>query len=113
MQTKVKVDWEVVKKLRHENIIKYNIRENKNRINYEYKVGDLILIVNHADERAKERKLHRPTEGPYRITKVHNNGEVTIFRKTYNERIHIRGIKPYRKRNTVVEDDNADLGNQN
>ena len=34
MNTRIKVDWELIKKLRHNNIIKNNIKENRNRVDH-------------------------------------------------------------------------------
>ena len=50
------------------------------------------------DEREKSAKLMKPTEGPYPIVEVHINGTVTIQRGSYQERIHIRRIKPYKEK---------------
>ena len=97
MQTKVKVDWELIKKKRQENMLKNNIKENKSRIEHVYKVGDKVLIVKLRDQRSTDPKLSKPTEGPYTINRVHRNGTVTIDRGQYEERIHIRRLKPYNK----------------
>eukprot|EP00957_Ditylum_brightwellii_P117360 8950496-Ditylum_brightwellii.AAC.1 len=74
MQTKVKVDWELVKKKRQEDMLKNNIKENKSRIKHVYKVGNKVLIVNLRDKRSTDPKLSKLTEGPYKINKVHRNG---------------------------------------
>ena len=93
MQTKTRVDWNLIKKLRWKNMMQNNNKENKQRINHQYQVGDLILIVKKKEDRST--KLDKPTEGPYAITAVHDNGTVTILRNTYQERINIWRIKPY------------------
>jgi len=67
IQTKVKVDWELIKKLRRENMIKNNMKENKTRLIHQYQIGDKVLIVKSKDERNKEAKLNKPTEDPYEI----------------------------------------------
>eukprot|EP00957_Ditylum_brightwellii_P102667 7824094-Ditylum_brightwellii.AAC.1 len=36
-------------------------------------------------------------EGPYEIKKVHRNGTVTMERGNYEQRIHIRRLKPSNK----------------
>eukprot|EP00957_Ditylum_brightwellii_P058983 4472714-Ditylum_brightwellii.AAC.1 len=69
MQTKVRVDWEVIKKKHLENMIKNNIKENKSQIKQEYKVGDKVLIAKLREQRNKTPKLSKHTEGPYNIKK--------------------------------------------
>jgi hypothetical protein len=39
--------------------------------------------------------MDKPTRGPFTITKVHDNGTVTIDRGNFHETINIRRIKPY------------------
>lgn len=55
IQTKIKVDCELIKKLKKKNIIKNNIKENAKKVKHEYKVGDEVLIVILKYERAKKR----------------------------------------------------------
>ena len=45
MQTKVKVDWELIKKLKHNNMAKNNAKENSQRTNHQHAVGDLVLVI--------------------------------------------------------------------
>ena len=91
MQTKVKVDWELIKKLKWTNMMKNNTKENSQRTNHQHAVGDSVLIIKKKSE--IKSKLDKPTDGPYEITEVHNNGNVTILRGNYAERINIRRIK--------------------
>ena len=44
------------------------------------------------------RKLQQPTEGPYRVLKVNENGTVRILRGFFEETIHIRRLKPFSQR---------------
>ena len=97
MQTKVYVDWELIKRRKKENMIKNNEKENKDRLEHEYSVGDSILIVKSRDDRGKEPKLARPTEGPYTVVQVHPNATITIHMGACKERIHIRRTKPFRE----------------
>jgi hypothetical protein len=69
-----------------------NARENHSRIAYYYAVGDLVLIQ--LNKRTLP-KLACPTEGPYRIIKVHMNGTVIIQRGTYAETINIHRLLPF------------------
>ena len=95
MQTKAIVDWERIKKLRADNMLKNNIKENQKRIEHECKVRDKVLIVESKDERSKAPKLNFQTEGPHTITRIHRLGTVTILRDTYEERINIRRLRPF------------------
>ncbi len=74
---KVKIDWQLLKEQCHQAIAN-NAKENKTRIQHEYKVGDLVLIVEKSYERAKKAKLSSPAEGPYKILRVYTNGNVHI-----------------------------------
>ena len=69
-----------------------NARENQYRIDHSYAVGDLVLIQLH---KRTLPKLARPTEGPYRVIKVHLNGTVVIQRGAYAETINIRRLIPF------------------
>ena len=92
-QAKVKVDWEDIKS-RKGKVAEYNNkRENKDRIDHEYQVGDQILIIIKVEE--MKAKLNGRTEGPYQVLNVFDNGTVKIRRDTYDEIINIRIIKQY------------------
>jgi hypothetical protein len=92
---KVKIDWSLIKEERRRQTVANNAKENKTRIEHEYKVGDMVLIVDKAYERAKKAKLSTPTEGPYEILRVYANGNVRIRRGNYDEDISIRRLRPY------------------
>ena len=44
---KHRVDWELTRQRNQMQINKYNTRENKNRVDYEYKIGDNVMITKH------------------------------------------------------------------
>ena len=68
-------EWDIIKKRKSESIQKSNVRENKKRIKYSYKIGDKILIK----ITDIQRKLDCPTKGPFEIIAVHEDtGNVTI-----------------------------------
>ena len=69
-----------------------NKRENKSRLDHIYNNGDKVLLIL-SDE--VKSKLDEPTEGPYTIVKVFQNGTVRINRGTFNEVLHIRNMKPF------------------
>jgi hypothetical protein len=55
-------------------INKYNQKENKSRIPYEYKVGDQVLL----ETPGILRKLSTPHTGPYPVTNVYKNDIIRI-----------------------------------
>ena len=70
---------------------KANLRENRNRVDYDYTVGQEIYIKNDG----VKRKMDSPKQGPFKITEVFTNGTVRIQRCNVNERINIRRIEPH------------------
>ena len=92
MRTKIVVDWESIKNKRLASAQQSNLRENRARIDHTYKIGDFVLIILRDEI---NRKMQQPTEGPYQILKVNDNGTVKIKRGSYKETIHVRRLKPY------------------
>ena len=41
------VDWELIHQLKQTQINKYNIHENKNRVDHDYRVGDKFMLTKH------------------------------------------------------------------
>ena len=72
---------------RQEKVDRSNQRENDNQIDYNYQVGNWVLVI--ADSYRTTSKLH---------IHVHVNGTVTICRRPgILERVNIRRIRPYRR----------------
>ena len=94
MQTQVVADWERIKELRRASTVKSNLTENESCLAHVYKQGDKVLILLKANNEIIA-KMAQPTEGPYTILQVYNNGLVKIQRGNYSENIHIRRIKPF------------------
>ena len=67
-----------------------NQLENKNRKPHTYRIQEKVLFHN-----KKANKHEAPYVGPYTITQVWTNGNVTIRWGAVVERINIRWIKPY------------------
>ena len=42
-----KVDWELIRQQKQVKINKYNIRKNRHRVDYGYKVGYNVMITKH------------------------------------------------------------------
>ena len=102
---KTRTDWMYISRARDKEKVKSNNLENKSRINYEYKKDDEVLIVKSADERRRQKKIGDPIkEGPYKISRVYNNGTVDIQRGVVTENMSIRRLEPYYSNNTTVED---------
>ena len=60
---------------------------------FDYKVGDLVLILNTANFKGKLEPSTLP-DGPWKIVQVHTNGTVSILRNHYVERMNIRRLRP-------------------
>ena len=69
-------------------------RQNQKRINYEYKVGDEVLIK--ADGPSK---LDARAHGPYTVRNVYTNGTLDVRRNAQvTERLNIRRVIPFRRK---------------
>ena len=87
-------EWDVLRQKKQKIIDKNNTRENSRRVEFDYCVGQKILIIN----TDIQRKLDNPTTGPYEITDVFSNGIVCIRCGNVLEHLNIRRIKPYHER---------------
>ena len=92
VQMLINIDWEKIKCRCMEATKTNHLWENKNRIKFEYQIGEQILIVSKRPERTMQQKLQSPMEGPYLITNVFKSGTVEIDRKGHLERINIERI---------------------
>ena len=70
--------------------------EYKQRLDFDYTVGQKVLLKKDGILRKAEDKY----DGPYVITNVYTNGTVRIQRGTINERLNIRRLTPYFERET-------------
>jgi len=85
-------DWYKIGEHRQSLTDRDNERENKRRIDYDYKVGDQVLIVKDGILRKSESKFGKE---PWTITTVHTNGTIRVQCGTKSERINIRRVTPY------------------
>jgi hypothetical protein len=69
-----------------------NIHENKGHINYNYKIGDPVLIARDGILHKSESKFSKE---PWTITMVHTNGTIRVQSGTKSEYINIRRVTPY------------------
>ena len=87
-----RIDWEAYRQKKQERVRHYNARENKKRVPWTYKVGDLVF-----KERDKlQRKLKLKRDGPFRVVKVYTNGTIQIQDGVLTERVSIRRLTPYK-----------------
>ena len=70
---KYKVDWELTSQRKQTQINKYNTRGNIKRVDHEYKVGDKVMLNNHA-----AYKHETPYKAPFVITHCWTNFTVTL-----------------------------------
>ena len=90
LNTPFKADCEAIRVLKQKLMDKNNQLENKNSKLHTYIIRDKVLVRN-----KKANKYEEPYVGPYPITQVWTNGNVTILWGTVQERINIRCIKAY------------------
>jgi pyruvate kinase len=86
-----KANWAQLALRKQAVINKSNAKENKKRLEYEYKIGDKVLL----EKGGIQPKMVAPREGPYKVTKVSNNGTVCIQKGVVNQRVNIRRLTPY------------------
>ena len=89
-----RVNWSQLLKDKQRKINNINLRENQGRKEFDYQLGQKVLILNKNYMRGKLE----PTvlnEGPWNIQKVHTNRTISIMRNKYLERINIRRVRPF------------------
>jgi hypothetical protein len=85
-------DWKQIGEYRQHQTDCSNKRENSTRVDYDYKVGDKILICKDGILRKAESIWRKD---PWTITTVHTNGTIRIQCRTKSERINIRRVTPF------------------
>ena len=85
-------DWKYIHSRKQSSINKNNLKENKSRKPYDYKVGQKVLLKN-----AQSTKFGTDTYGgPYTIIAVHaDNGTVEMEKGKVIDTFNIRNIVPY------------------
>jgi hypothetical protein len=84
-------DWCEIGKRRQQLVDRDNIRKNKRRLDFDYKVGQKVTIRKDGVLRKAEDK----NTGPFVITQVHCNGTIRIQRGSVSERLNIRRVDPW------------------
>ena len=60
---KYRVDWGLIRQQKQTQINRDNARKNKHRVDYDYKVGDKVMLTNH-----NTYKNETPYKGPFVVT---------------------------------------------
>jgi hypothetical protein len=93
LRFKVDVDLRLARARREKATKENTRRENKSRIEHQYKVGDKILLL--PPHNARKLDLNSPLT----VTKVNNtNGTVKVQRNGYQETLSYRRIRPFYQR---------------
>ena len=87
-------DWKKIKDYRQCQTDLNTSREYKQCVDYDYKIGDKVLV--RKDGILRETEIHSDSE-PWTITSVQINGTIRVKRGTKSERINIRRVTPYFK----------------
>ena len=69
------------------------MRENKSRWPYEYQVNDEVMVK--MDQTSKYGT--NAFKGPYKVSKINDNGMVHLELGNIVDTYNIRNIKPYRR----------------
>jgi hypothetical protein len=84
-------DWQKIGEHRQQQTDLNNARENKGRIDYEYKVGQKVLLRKEGILLNAESRWHKK---PWLIKSVHTNGTITVQRGNKIDRMNIRRVQP-------------------
>ena len=85
-------DWNKIGDYRQRQTDRNTARENKARVDWDYKVGDKVLLRKEGILRKSETKWQK---APWTIVQVHTNGTIRIQCGTKFERLNIRQVTPY------------------
>ncbi len=82
-------DWQKIGEYKQRITDRSNARENEGRIDYDYEIGQKVLLRNEGILRNAESRWHKK---PWLITTVHTNGTITVQRGNKLERMNIRRV---------------------
>jgi hypothetical protein len=85
-------DWHKIGEQRQSLTNRGNQQENAKQTDYNYKVGDKVLVINEGILCKAESAYGKE---PWTITTVHTNGTIRIQRGTKTEQISIRKVEPF------------------
>ena len=92
LQTQCSANWEFIKTNNHNIAINNNIKEKNNRISWDYKVRDKVLLD------YKYSKLDKPYLGPFDILNINTNGTIKIQKGRTEMTVNIRQLYPFWRR---------------
>lgn len=95
MSNQTDINFEIMLERRFNQMLKDNERENTRRFNFKFKLNNNVILFKLTSICGK---LADPYTGPYKIVKIHKNGTVTIDCRTYTERVNIRWVKPFMRK---------------
>ena len=101
---KHKVDWELILHQKQNHINRDNIRSNKHRAEYDYKVWDKVVLTNH-----NAYKYGTPYKGYFLITQCFTNDTVNLQCGPTNIWYNIRRIHPYKLDTKVKDSDSINM----
>jgi hypothetical protein len=85
-------DWNKIGEHRQHHTDLNTNRENRSRRDWDYKVGDQVLLRKDGILRKSESRYECD---PWTITTVHTNGTIRVQRGTKSERLNIRRVIPF------------------
>ncbi len=85
-------DWQKIGEYRQQLTDRSNARENEGRIDYDYRVGQEVLLRKEGILHNAESRWHKK---PWLIMTVHTNGTIMVQRGNFLERMNIRRVKPF------------------
>ncbi len=85
-------DWQKIGENRQRLTDLGNARENEGGIDYDYKVGQKVLLQKEGILCNAESRWHMK---PWLITTVHTNGTITVRRRNKLEWMNIWRVKPF------------------
>ena len=83
-------NWKGIGQRRQELVDRNNVRENKNRVDFDYRTGQKVLLWKEGILRKAETRY----KVPYVITEVHTNDTIMIQKGSLSERLNIRRVTP-------------------
>ena len=85
-------DWCKIGEHRQSLADRDNMRKNKWRIDFDYKIGDRVLIAKNGILHKSESKFGK---APWTITTIHTNGTIRVQHGTQSEHINIQRVTFY------------------
>jgi hypothetical protein len=85
-------DWNKVGDYRQRQTDFNTAHENKTRVEWDYAVGDKVLVGKEGIHRKSESKYEKE---PWTVSQVHTNGTLRIRCGTKSERLNIRRFTPF------------------